>query len=435
MSTLLGEISKDKIIMASDSRLAVEENGVVYAVHDDAKKLFIIDDSFVFWGSGKIMIIDELVKKIKQSGFRDVRKIAALAQDIIDAYKKLGGKASDENGFLQFTIGQFKNGEPYVYLSGDKYGWQIIEQKGEDEHIGFGGGWGGHITIAEYYKDAEYSRNNFDEVAQTAFDLASDVHSGGTLTIVTMTKGGITEKRFDIDDSGKDVKWLPQNDITNGHCRARDLFLGPDQASVLSVINGISQIGGDGLNLRGIRIFSETTNALVNNWTGNGTHYMSVGAGTPTMPSGIFYRLGTIINGVAAMEMATDGTLRIRGDLIAGRVYASQPTADQLANDPAGTIRGVNIIGGSITSDSTVNVTTNATIGNRLNMTSTGLADGIHFTSTNASISLNDENTVRIAPFLSTQNLFTEGLAGLGYSGLTAAITDLRNRIIALENA
>jgi len=446
MSMLFGTINKYGITVASDSRLAVEKDGVIYAADDNFKKLFVIGNDLILWGSGRAAVIQLLADKIEKTGYKDIHKIVVLANAAIEEYKKhpQAGPPS-EDGYAQIVVAQYVDGKPCVHLTGDKYLWRVVTQEGDtDELVWFGGGTGGEVGQRLYYENEaleESERQNLQFVMQNAFNEAANESVGGWMYVATLSDGNkIKEVKYRIEDSGKDIRRLFDADTSDGHSVAQDLFLGNNQISVLATINGRHQINGDALNLRGTRIFQNITDTIPNNWNWS-PHYMSVGAGTPSMPSNLIIRMGRITDGVATLEMTTAGDINITNSSITMRTgdntLSINPTdfirwningSDQFYYD---SVEQRIVLGGN----AALSVTTNADIGRRLNMTSTGLADGIHFTSTNASISLNDENTVRIVPFVSTRDLFTEGLAGLGYSGLTAAITDLRNRIIALENA
>ena len=251
MSLLVGNICKNKIIMASDSRMSTERNGFCYALTDNFQKLYILDDNNILFGCGSAWVIDNMAKKVKQDNVRDIIDIRDIANYFASEHRRADGKPGT-HGYVQIAYAQVINGEKYIHLTSDDFGWGIVTQLGVDEPIPFFAGYGSAIASSEYYRDEQKSKLDFIGTVKKSFNLAACESIGGVLTIAEMTSNGITKKRYQIDDSDKKIRWLDDAGVRR-FSDSLDIHTG--------ALGGSVQLGGTTITEAQLRSF----NALFSN--------------------------------------------------------------------------------------------------------------------------------------------------------------------------
>ena len=368
MSMLMGSISKDSIIMASDSRLCIKFEGEYQAINDETEKLFILDDSSMLFGCGSLHVITNLAKHIKRKNIHNIHEIVHLAKKIVNDYMVSGGIAG-KNGYVQIFYAQIIDGVPYIHLTSDGIHWEIASQIGEDAPIPFFGGYGGEIAQKEYYRDEEKSQADFISIVRKSFDITSDVHVGGTLKIATLTSEGITTQEFPICDAGKNIKWLDKNKLISKFANAlggsmqlgnthvteamfrttneRDCWFGSsilDQNSqFLGPLNG-AQINLGSINANRIQAGSITAQQI----QAGAITAQEIAAGSITaqqIAAGAITALHIAAGAITADRIGA-GTFPV-GVIYAGNINANQITTGELSADRVrgGTLAGVSVTG------------------------------------------------------------------------------------------
>ena len=365
MSMLMGYINKDRIVMSSDSRHSIRLNRKTYALNDDAQKLYQFNsgaNKTVLFGSGSTWVISSLAERMRQNNIRDIHKIVKIAAKLVEVHKGSGGTPCSNNGYIQLVIGQIVDGKTYIHMSSDSLGltadgnWNILTKQGDDEILPFFCGSGCEIGSEIYYASKEQAERNFNEVAKLAFDTASSTNVGGTLEIIEMSLNGIAKRTYPIDDTEKVINKLPRHlmkfasntggvvrlggtDITESMFRATN---GRDSSFFNSNFDASNNIDGGAVRvgtLNADRIMANTITAnqiMANAITAN--HIMAGAIGA---------------NHIQAGAITTD------------KLAANSITADMIRT---GTLSGV-----------TINVDTDASVGNWLTINSTVANSGIRW--------------------------------------------------------
>ena len=320
MSMLMGYVSKDSILMASDTRSCINFEGKYQAINDTTQKLFILDKSSMLFGCGSLHVISTLAKHIKMENIRNIQKITQIAKKLTKDYIMSGGIA-DKNGCVQIFYAQLIDGIPYIHITSDSIKWEIVSQKGEDIPIPFFGGYGAEIASKEYYKDADKSQADFISVVRKAFDLASSVHVGGALKVATLSNDGITTQEFPICDTDKDIKWLDKDKLISKFANA---------------LGGSMQLGS-----------THITEAMFRTNNGNQSSFFNSNFDSSNNVHGGAVQVGTLHANRIQANTITAGQIAAN-TITAQQIQAGSITGDRIA---ANSITGNQIMANSITSN------------------------------------------------------------------------------------
>ena len=354
MSMLVGYISKDSILMASDTRSCINFEGEYQVINDTTEKLFILDKSSMLFGCGSLHVIKNLAERLIKENIRNINKITQIAKRLVSDYLISGGIA-DKNGCVQIFYAQIVDGTPYVFITSDCIGWKIVSQKGEDNPIPFFGGYGSEIASKEYHKNPEKSQSNFISTTRKLFNLASSVHVGGALKVATLSTEGIATQEFPICDIGKNIKWLDKDNLI---------------LKFATATGGSMQLGG-----------THVTESMFRTDNGRGSNFFNSNFDASNNIHGGAVQVGTLnansimANSITANQIqagAITANALAANSVLAQHISAGAVTADKINVNQLSAISANmgTITAGTITANCTINVSTDINVGAWINLAS-----------------------------------------------------------------
>ena len=208
------------------------------------------------------------------------------------------------------------------------------------------------------------------------------------------------------------------NAFVSGEVRARDgIFEGTIKAKRFEDLSGKSMLDAnykftaDYLNLLGLNV----NNNFIIDSLGNATVKGNISMTSGTISWANVNSDPTISTAQSTANAVNNALAQFKGDigfttissqfvisptLVGNKIYASKTLAEQyIVTDPVGTIRGARIVGGSITSDTSIDITQNANIGNHLFLKLGGAMSGVFFgTSTPHALGIGSKGYIRSDP-------------------------------------
>ena len=493
MSVCLGYVGEDYMLLAADSRGARITQGIALAVRDDCKKIYSYDNNQIIFTSGYQPIVERIMEIYTTKKKHTPKVLDTIINDVFKVSKRRNSVGTDVeitffryNGDCRVEITNWTNDDK----ADDLYsGCDIVSKYThvlDDDGI---------ITVGvdtdkkDHYINelGRITSSGTDGIVSTTLNFMSSITSeyvGGTMTayllkpnhtcgkvelpitdsrkilresdLIFDPKNGLkitgppstssgrgseitlnaaNEEMFrleEINNAGEVTNWFmkfiksTRKLMVNGFIYCKDLYLG-DGNSTLSALTindkGNDAIKGDMLDCKGVLVRDDNDTVTLE-IDGNGNLTTS----GDIVASRMF----------ASYPSATAQQHAQPGDVIGSRLYASEPTQQQFNADPKGTIRSANIVGGSITSDTNINVTQNAIIGNNIQLGDQNSSGKSIIFSDSASIS-NPLGTdaIKLSTASGGRNVYvTAGATDFeNRVVIQSDLTTLEQRIAALENA
>lgn len=214
MSLLIGGISKEGIAMCGDTRTSIELFGEHYKCDDNFRKVYKIDNETIVFLAGKTDINSGIIKAFKNSPKKDIETIIEIAKEHINRFLEKGGRRPEKKRFIQIVLGKYENEKFNIYLAESSRDYKIQKAEGGETIIPFTGGWREDEAMNIWYKiNEQFAKENktvsFDSVALSIYDELSDECIGGFMTSVFLSKNGVSEKIYEIQDN-KPVKYVTE---------------------------------------------------------------------------------------------------------------------------------------------------------------------------------------------------------------------------------
>ncbi len=129
MSLCVALSTRDSIYISADSRVSLHVNDQAYRWRDDYKKIEKIDNNMVIFKAGRSKPMDIIIEKFKTIKIKD---LSTYKQICIDAYNNyiLEDNTDDSNvdGFIVSSIiGLFEHGLPVIYFIGEMSKFEYIK--------------------------------------------------------------------------------------------------------------------------------------------------------------------------------------------------------------------------------------------------------------------------------------------------------------------
>ena len=389
MSLLVAEQYHDRIIMCSDTRLAIERDGIIYAANDTAKKLYVLGNDMVISGSGAQWTIAELANRIEKQNLRDIDKIISVAKSVVKDYKRLGGVLDGSVMYLKLVVAMIDSeGKAVLYFTGDSgdspgagYDWQVQKKVVA-------------IDDAEVFTSDSKSLElymkwrgllNFDDTVRVIFNECADCGIGGKLEIAELSKEGITKREYDISDAGKSIRWLDVNDEIKTTATATDFYFHNGNSVTKILDRNQQQIPGGLISGDGLHILNGGRNSfLVSNGKiimGEGNNSITIENGGVTIGSGVKFSWSAIIDAPSIPTVPS----YIRSTYIDGARIESP------------TIIGATLHGGQILSDTIIDVGTDLKVGNKIEIGEAAYSGKKEIRFNNGSVISSDGNEMTLS--------------------------------------
>lgn len=244
MSLLIGGISKDGIAMCGDTRTSIELFGGNYKCDDNFRKVYKIDNETIVFLAGKTDINSETIKAFKNSEKKDIETLIEIAKSCINSFLEKGGKRPDNKRFIQIVLGKYENEKFNIYLAETSHDYKIQKVEGDEFIVPFTGGCHELEAMDIWYKrekqiKTENKTASFDSVALSIYNELSDECVGGFMTFVFLSKNGVSEKIYKIQDN-KPVKHIEVHTAHNCYVGA-NLTVGASNERPVLHLHGMNQ--------------------------------------------------------------------------------------------------------------------------------------------------------------------------------------------------
>ncbi|MCL2837773.1 MAG: hypothetical protein FWE04_01715 [Oscillospiraceae bacterium] len=354
--------TKDYAAISADSRQSVFENGQYFKVHDNAQKLYKIND-LIIAGAGRYYIIDKVIEEfsalnpteqtpeiLRQTALSicdrkaEILKALNMDESIIEQELESNEKSCE---FCVFTYDMERQANVY-YNFHSGYDFEVTEQVGDDRIALACAGYN-NVEANRLFKELHDKHSSYLPLLfKKVYEGVSDGTVGGKLIFIEMNNGIITnEQEIKLTDN-KPIRSL---NLINE--------LGGD--NVITWINNRfenrSKVAGIDVHGNGIVSYDQSENVRFRVRPDDGVvemfdMFLIMRSGNNTI----------IMNPNDGMAFQTNNADRLRFDITNGILTLTD-----------GTINSCNINGGNI------NVDTDMTIGNNLRISASTFGQGIHF--------------------------------------------------------
>jgi len=211
MSLCTVTMTKDMIVIASDTAMSAEINNVKYRISNEGKKLHIIDDYIVFI-SGDLDLSKIIIDDFKRQEQRTLDNLQKLIKFWFDKYIEARPFAKQRlmNGhvFNLTLIAQYKNGRTKMYEISQQNNFNIQEYKVSGNQYLIN-------SVGVHYKEASKLMSKFISKGKSLFEALCEVYNklsdeevGGILEAYIVDKNGIkTFFKKQIKEK-KNIRWM-----------------------------------------------------------------------------------------------------------------------------------------------------------------------------------------------------------------------------------
>lgn len=371
--------TKNEIYIAADSRVSAEINGKKYRWHDNYSKIVQIDNYVIFKG-GSAGVLDKIIDRFKDIDKKDLITLQQLSINEYERFVKNEGKnfkpyKNTNKMTVSIIVSTIENNNPVAYFISDANNFDILRIKlpnnknMQDITLGVKSD-----EARDIYMSCTFDFESFDNVFNNyrkIYEGVTGVEIGGTLTVYRVSKNEIINKSCGLMNQ-KYVNELSEY-LLNKYCHKMENLYYRFLANCTSlkihdvnILDELNTIKGDFLSENSVGIGKLKLNELY------------VGAGGIRLDSSATISWGQVSNQPfipsTASHVGALSTLWANG-------LNSLPTYITSTKITSTTIESPSIIGGSITSNTSINVGTNVYIGSKLFMNPDSFSSDIVFTS------------------------------------------------------
>ncbi|SHK41986.1 hypothetical protein [Desulforamulus aeronauticus] len=412
MSLCVAMISKDCAFVGVDSAVSSVIHDKIYRVHEKGKKIWTFNNQIIFC-SGKMTLSNLIMDTYEKQEIRTIDNLIKIAKEIEYKHKdEISISSLGECTISEILFVEVKNNKVLSYIIYPSKNYEInLINPGEGTTIWTGGFKSSEANklINKYmYEGLKRDRNfNLAYAYQQTYDNVADEGVGGILKIYSISESG-TDKFYDgkieeknikrlikLNDSyytTSDTKVLVQNANNKNYnyiyLGNSNFELAPFRVNLqgdLTVQNADvhGRIDCEELKIDGTDVKDEL-NQLASSIEGT---TLKTGVGGITKIEGnIVMAPGSSINWEnLPSDVASTGQIPTKPGDIGALPASALPSYITSTKITSTTIESPNIVGGKISSNTTINVGTDATIGNNLYLNPSNWS-GIHWGSTGVNI-------------------------------------------------
>lgn len=371
--------NKDMIAISGDSRGCISDNDQYYMTSDDMKKIHYIGDKVIFTcGSYAVM---QIIEEFEKSPDQSIQSLQSIARKCVDEFKRMKNFDLGKTRYAELVVATFEQGESVIYSISSEEDFRILRVPG-DEQTAF-------ITLGAHSNSAlnilnskfKTMENDPVELYKHIYSSLADEQVGGTMYLYAIDKNGLVQYiEYKIPDikALKKVIFVDDLDVINNATDGIKIQRNTGTAqNPVWVDNFFINIDGK------LQANELVTDKIIIKSSGD----TLIDAYTRTID---FTKFNTIVGQLTADNIdATDLTVEsanVTGTLTANQINLKgtdiRNTSNQqtLGIDSSGnlSIKGI-ITGGSITSNTSIDVTTNAKIGQSLILSESSVDGGIRW--------------------------------------------------------
>ena len=220
MSLCIALQDENMIMIAADSRAAIEKSGMFYHISDEYPKIHPIGDKIVFT-SGSGDIVSNIIEIYKKSDDQSIETLKNISINCVTEFnKKHSGVFPKEKRLVELLVACFENGKSVIYNISSHDNYKILRVEGNKHR--------NTITLGCHTDEALELNNKYRSKIETielikfVYDTLTDEQMGGILNLYIMTKKGIMySEKYKIKDTKILARAIVVDDIPV-HANATD---------------------------------------------------------------------------------------------------------------------------------------------------------------------------------------------------------------------